>query len=155
MRREAVEAKRMIRAIGPDDRAAWTELWRGYLEFYETVLPDEIYDVTWSRLHDPAETIRGALALDEAGTPIGLAHYIFHRHGWMVNETCYLQDLYVAPHARGGGHGRALIDFVADRARERGAGRLYWLTHETNTAAQKLYDVVAQRSGFIQYRKAL
>ena len=145
----------MIRAIGPDDRAAWTALWRGYLEFYETVLPDEIYESTWQRLHDPAEPIWGALAIDAAGKPVGLVHYLYHRTGWAIAETCYLQDLFVASDVRGGGHGRALIEYAADAARAHGAVRLYLMTHETNTTAQKLYDVVADRSGFIQYRKAL
>jgi GNAT superfamily N-acetyltransferase len=145
----------MIRAIGPDDRAAWTTLWRGYLEFYETVLPDDVYETTWQRLNDPAEPIFGALAIDAAGTQVGLVHYLYHRTAWAIAETCYLQDLFVAADVRSGGHGRALIDYAADAAQARGAVRLYWMTHETNTTAQKLYDAVAQRSGFIQYRKAL
>ena len=145
----------MIRAIGPDDRAAWTTLWRGYLEFYETVLPEEVYETTWRRLHDPAEPIWGALAIDASGRPVGLVHYLYHRTAWAIAETCYLQDLFVAADVRGGGYGRALIDYAADAARAHGAARLYWMTHETNTTAQKLYDVVAQRSGFIQYRKPL
>jgi GNAT superfamily N-acetyltransferase len=144
----------MIRAIRPDDRAVWTELWRGYLTFYETVLPGEVYDATWARLHDPAEPIWGAFAL-AGGKPVGLVHYLYHRTGWAIAEVCYLQDLYVAPEVRGGGHGRALIEHVAAEAKAYGAARLYWNTHETNATARKLYDVVAERSGFIQYRKPL
>ena len=78
-----------------------------------------------------------------------------HRTTWSVGNSCYLQDLYVDPAVRGGGHGKALIEYVADRAREAGATRLYWNTHETNATARRLYDAVAVRSGFIQYRKAL
>ena len=49
--------------------------------------------------------------------------------------------------------GRALIEAVYARGREAGAGRVYWLTHESNHAGRKLYDKLAQNAGFIQYRK--
>jgi GNAT superfamily N-acetyltransferase len=142
----------MIRAIEAGDRAAWTPLWRAYLKFYDTTLPDDVYDVTWQRLLDPGEPIWGALAIGDS-EPVGLVHFLYHRSAWTVEASCYLQDLFVAPEVRGGGHGTALIDHVADQAARQGATRLYWTTHETNATAQRLYDAVAQRSGFIQYRK--
>ncbi len=144
-----------IRPITAADRAQWTPLWTGYLTFYETMLPEAAYDAAWRRLLDPAEPMWGALAVDDSGRPVGLVHWLFHRTFWSEADSCYLQDLFVSPDVRGGGHGRALIEHVADRAREAGASRLYWNTHETNTTARKLYDAVAVRSGFIQYRKAL
>ena len=145
----------MIRQIEPNDRARWTELWRGYLTFYETALTDEVYASTWARLFDPAEPVFGALSLDAAGRPVGLVHYLYHRTTWSTANSCYLQDLFVDPAVRGGGHGRALIDYTADQARQAGATRLYWNTHETNATARRLYDAVGVRSGFIQYRKPL
>jgi ribosomal protein S18 acetylase RimI-like enzyme len=143
-----------IRPLTADDRPAWADLWRQYLAFYETVLPEEIYVSTWSRLLDPAEPTWGALALQD-GRPIGLVHWIYHRHNWTIADICYLQDLYVAPEGRGQGHGSALIDHVAADATARGSTRVYWLTHESNAAARALYDRVSQRSGFIQYRRTL
>jgi GNAT superfamily N-acetyltransferase len=80
---------------------------------------------------------------------------LFHDHAWSRVPTCYLQDLFVDPVARGGGYGRALIEAVADAARERGADRLYWLTQETNDTARRLYDRLARYSGFIVYRYPL
>ena len=145
----------MIREIEAGDRARWTELWAGYLTFYETVLPPEVHGATWARLLDPAEPVFGALSLDERGRPVGLVHWLYHRTTWATANSCYLQDLYVDPEVRGGGHGKALIEHVADRARAAGATRLYWNTHETNATARRLYDAVAVRSGFIQYRKPL
>ena len=144
-----------IRAIAAGDRDAWTALWAAYLDFYETQLPAQVFDETWRRLHDPAEPVRGALALDASGAPVGLVHWIFHRTCWSIADSCYLQDLYVSPQARAGGHGRGLIEHVAGKAREAGAARLYWTTHESNETAQRLYDRLAARSGFIQYRMAL
>lgn len=144
----------MIRAIEPGDKAAWTDLWQAYLAFYETVLPDAVHASTWSRLLDPAEPSWGALALQD-GVPVGLVQWIFHRTNWSIADTCYLQDLFVAPAARGQGHARRLIEHVAAEARARGCARVYWLTHETNTTAMALYDRLASRSGFLQYRIAL
>jgi GNAT superfamily N-acetyltransferase len=85
----------------------------------------------------------------------GIVHYILHRSTWSVGDYCYLQDLFVAQSVRGGGLGRALIEAVYERARAAGASRVYWLTHEANATARRLYDAVADNAGFIQYRKSL
>lgn len=143
-----------IRPIQAGDRQAWADLWRAYLAFYETELPQEVYDSTWSRLLDSAEPTWGALALRE-GQPVGLVHWIYHRTNWSIADTCYLQDLFVAPDGRGQGHGRALIEYVATQARARGCSRVYWNTHRTNHTAMQLYDRLANESGFLQYRMAL
>ena len=86
------------------------------------------------------------------GDLIGFSHYLFQRSTWLVNPRCYLQDLYVSPGARGAGVGRALISAVAAAAKTAGAAHVYWNTHETNAAARRLYDSLAERTGFIQYR---
>jgi GNAT superfamily N-acetyltransferase len=142
----------VIRPLRPDERADWEPLWNGYLSFYETSLPKEITDVTWRRLHDAGEPMF-ALGANAEGRLVGIAHYLFHRSCWTIGNYCYLQDLFVAPDARGIGAGRALIAAVEKAARDAGASRLYWLTKEDNMSARALYDKVADRSGFIQYRK--
>lgn len=82
-------------------------------------------------------------------------HFLYHRHTTMAAPTCYLQDLYTLDTERGKGVGRALIEGVYARARADGLERVYWQTHETNQTAMKLYDQVADHSGFVVYRKAL
>lgn len=141
-----------IRPLRPDERAEWEPLWRGYQVFYETDIPEGTTAVTWARLHDPAEPM-GAFGAYVDARLCGIAHYIYHRSCWSIGNYCYLQDLFVAEAARGRGIGRRLIGAVEDMARAAGANRIYWLTHETNTDARALYDKLAQRSGFIQYRK--
>ena len=145
-------SKLEIRPLRLDERADWEPLWKGYLDFYKTSVPTETYDVTWARLHDPAEPME-ALGAYMDGRLRGIAHYLFHRSCWTIGNYCYLQDLFVAETARHLGLGRALIAAVEERARRAGASRLYWLTHESNAAARALYDQLAERSGFIQYRK--
>lgn len=142
----------VIRPIASDERSAWELLWRGYLTFYESSQTPEAMDVTWARIHDPAEPMF-ALGAERDGRLIGLVQYLFHRSFWTIGNYCYLQDLFVTPDARGTGAGRALIEAVEREARAAGASRVHWLTKEDNRAARALYDTLADRSGFIQYRK--
>jgi GNAT superfamily N-acetyltransferase len=143
-----------IRPVSADERAAWEPLWKGYQTFYEVALSDETTAVTWARLHDPTEPMH-ILGAYVDGKLAGIAHYLFHRSCWTIGNYCYLQDLFVAEGARNLGAGRALIAAVEREARAAGASRIYWLTQEGNAAARALYDKVADRSGFIQYRKIL
>jgi GNAT superfamily N-acetyltransferase len=142
-----------VTAIGTADHPRWAALWRDYLAFYETVLPQPQYDFTWARLLDGR--IGGLAARDADGQMVGLAHFLFHEHGWTPGPACYLQDLFVASEQRGTGAGRALIEAVAEAARGRGASRLYWLTQEGNATARMLYDRLAKNSGFIVYQYGL
>ena len=144
-----------VREIEPGDKAQWAVLWQGYLEFYQ--VPDlaaEITETTGGRFFDPNEPVH-ALVAEEDGVLLGLVHYIFHRNTWCLENVCYLEDLFTASPARGQGVGRALIEAVYAKAREKKASRVYWLTHETNKTAQALYDRIADKTGFIQYRKNL
>ena len=144
----------VIRPVERHERIAWEALWKGYQAFYEVVLSDETTAVTWARMHDPAEPM-GVLGAYVDGKLTGIVHYIFHRSCWTIGNYCYLQDLFVAEGARKLGLGRALIEAVEQKAREAGASRVHWLTQETNAVARALYDKLAERSGFIQYRKIL
>ena len=116
--------------------------------------PPPVTECTWARFLEPSEPVH-ALVAERGGQLVGLAHYLFHRSTIHIEPVCYLQDLFTGPQARAQGVGRALIEAVAARARAAGASRLYWLTHESNATARRLYDRVAQHSGFIVYRRPL
>ncbi|HET9651542.1 MAG TPA: GNAT family N-acetyltransferase [Usitatibacter sp.] len=145
-----------VRALERKDQAQWRELWAAYNAFYErvgpTALGEEVVRTTWERLLDSSEPMH-ALVAESEGRLLGLAHYVFHRSTSQIALACYLQDLYTREDVRGRGVGRALIEAVYERAREAGSPRVYWQTHETNARAMRLYDQVAERSGFIVYRK--
>ena len=146
-------AEIVITPITLQDRDRWAELWRGYLEFYETELPSEIYDHTWQRLMAAESPIRGfgARLGSDSAPLVGITHYLFHTHAWAPQEICYLQDLFVDPTVRHHGCGARLIEAVAAVARERSCLRLYWTTKEDNAAARSLYDRIARFNGFIRY----
>ena len=144
----------LVRPLAAADRSQWDPLWQGYLTFYETSLPQTASDLTFARLLDPAEPMFCRVA-EAGGALIGLVHFIYHRSTWTPGPYCYLQDLFTDARARGQGVARALIETVYDEARAHGASRVYWLTHESNATARLLYDRIADRPGFIQYRKVL
>jgi GNAT superfamily N-acetyltransferase len=147
-----------IRPARPDDRARWLVLWESYNTFYgrsgATALPGEITETTWARFLDPDEPVH-ALVAEQGGALLGLTHYLFHRSTTAIGPSCYLQDLFTVEAARGRGVGRALIEAVYAAAAAAGASRVYWQTHETNATAMRLYDAVAERSGFLVYSKRL
>jgi GNAT superfamily N-acetyltransferase len=146
--------KIQIKALALDDFEGWKPLWHGYQTFYNVNIPGVATDSTWSRMLDPSEPMHGALAMLE-GKAVGLVHFLFHRSTWTTGSICYLQDLFVAPDARGRGIGERLVAHVYDMAHAADSPEVYWLTHETNTTAMKLYDRIADRSGFVQYSKTL
>ncbi len=143
-----------IVALEPRHYDDWLRVWKGYQAFYKVDIPKTTTDLTWQRLLDPEEPMMGALA-QRQGRVIGMVHWIFHRSTWTVGDYCYLQDLFVDFEARGLGAGRTLIEYVYAQARKAQASRVYWLTHESNADAMLLYDRIADKSGFIQYRIAL
>ena len=143
-----------VRPARPDDFAQWLPLWKSYQEFYQVNIQPAITELTWRRFHDPAEPMHCAVA-ELAGRLTGLVHYIFHRSCWTAGDYCYLQDLFSSVESRGKGVGRALIEHVYAKAAEAGATRVYWLTQENNRQAMLLYDRIAEKSGFLQYRKLI
>lgn len=148
----------IIRELAASDRSQWLTLWDGYNSFYGRVGPTrlspEITDTTWQRFFDPDEPVYARVA-EMDGKLVGLGHYLFHRSTISIAPTCYLQDLFTSEGARGQGIATKLIERVCSEARTEGCGRVYWQTHETNARARKLYDHIAERSGFIVYRKSL
>jgi GNAT superfamily N-acetyltransferase len=142
-----------IRPIETGDKPEWKPLWQAYLAFYETALPDTVYDTTFERLVSPDHPAQNGLLALQDGQVTGLVHFIYHPHNWRIEPVCYLQDLYVAPDARNGGAGRALIEAVYARADRDGCPSVYWLTQDFNTTARQLYDRIGTLTPFIKYTR--
>jgi GNAT superfamily N-acetyltransferase len=144
----------VVRRLEDKDKSIWLRLFKGYIEFYHASIPDATIAETWRRLRAGGEGFHIALvAVDEHDTPIGLAHVLFHRSTWSPTTYCYLEDLFVDPARRKTGAGRALIEATYREADARGATRTYWSTQEFNYTARALYDQLATKSPFVQYRR--
>ncbi|MEL7467299.1 MAG: GNAT family N-acetyltransferase [Pseudomonadota bacterium] len=142
-----------VRDLTAEDEPQWRVLWTGYLEFYETSVTEDIYQTYFQRLLGNDRQDYHGLVAEKDGELIGLTHYLFHRHGWRIENVVYLQDLFVSNAARGTGAGRALIEAVYERADAAGCPSVYWLTQDFNTTARHLYDRIATKTPFIKYQR--
>lgn len=145
----------LVRPVRQSDWPEWTELWLGYNAFYgrqgDTALPEKTTSITWSRFFDVYEPMH-ALVAEQDGKLVGLAHFLYHRSTIQIGPTCYLQDVFTSEAARGQGVARQLIEYVYTQAKAAGSTRVYWQTQETNLAAIRLYDKIAEKSGYVVYR---
>lgn len=149
------EAQVVLRHLQEADFNEWSGLWSAYLTFYETSREEAIHRTLFDRLLSDDPTQFRAYVAERNGVLVGLVHYVFHPHAWRIEQTCYLQDLFVAPSARGTGLGRKLIEAVYAAADAEGSPSVYWLTQEFNAEARQLYDRLAQLTPFIRYQRAM
>lgn len=141
-----------IRPANESDRRQWDTLWQGYLRFYESSLTDEVTDILWQRILDPAHEIQCRVAERGPGDLVGLVHFFPHAHTWYAKPVCYLNDLFVLPDIRGAGIGRMLIEAVVEAARRQQWAEVYWHTQSHNATARGLYDkITGGTDGFVNY----
>jgi GNAT superfamily N-acetyltransferase len=155
---EKMATRLVVREVKEEDFDGWLPLWDGYNRFYgrfgDTALPTERTRLTWSRFFDGYEPIHAFVA-ERDGVLVGLVHFLYHRSTTLAGPVCFLQDLFTIESERGKGVGRALIEAVYVAARSARAERVYWHTHETNHTAMRLYDALAEKPGFVMYRRPL
>ena len=140
----------IIRAALPSDEPAWRSLWRGYCDYYEADVPEAVTNRTWKRILDPDAQVM-CLVAEAEGKAVGFANCVVHENTWETQAVCYLEDLYVAPGARGRGIGGALLEWLRNAMRAEGWARLYWMTRQDNARARRLYDRYAQADDFVRY----
>jgi GNAT superfamily N-acetyltransferase len=140
-----------IRGLETGDWDRWLPLWQEYLKFYRAELSDATTHATFDRLSGSDDAMFGLIAVGADGEGLGLAHCITHPTTWSQRPYCYLEDLFVAPPARGSDLGKHLLEEAKKSSVARGAGRLYWHTQEYNGRARSLYDQVGRVTPFIVY----
>ena len=143
-----------VRQIDVEDKAAWHELYLGYLKFYESEPIESSTELVWQRLTQDNPEIQGLVA-EIDGVVVGLTHFHYQLSTWANTFNCYLEDLYVSEEARGNGVATALIAAVKKLAIEHKCSELFWITKESNQVARKLYDKVAKISDFVRYEISL
>jgi len=140
-----------IRPPTPADFAAWRQLWQDYCEFYEESVPPVVTENTWARLLAGDGPLFCLLAEDATGTIVGFTNCVIHAGTWSKRDMCYLEDLFVAPGARGKGVGRTLIEAVVAKSRAKGWQRVYWQTDKDNATARALYEKIVKPCDWVIY----
>ena len=140
-----------VRDLAATDRESWLALWRGYIAFYKANVPEAVTEATWWRLLDPSSPMFGLVAEQRPGEVIGIVNCVLHLNTWTDRKICYLEDLFVAPEARGQGAGQALIGAVTERMRAENWFRVYWMTKSDNTVARTLYDKLTPATDWVRY----
>jgi GNAT superfamily N-acetyltransferase len=141
----------VIRAITERDFFPWHELYEGYGEFYEKPLYDQKAVLVWTWITSDAHPVEALVAEDEDGKLVGLAHFREFARPLAGGKGLYLDDLFVAPDARGNGVGTALVAAVKDRAAQRHASVVRLMTAADNADAQKFYDSIAEKTSWVTY----
>ena len=142
-----------VRRLEERDKSHWLALFKGYIEFYQASVPENVIETVWHRLMlGKPDCHIGLVVVEDADAPL-VWRVLFIRSTWATGWYCYLEDLFVDPARRKTGAGRALIEAVYALADARGCERTYWVTQEFNTAARTLYDQVATKAPFVQYRR--
>jgi GNAT superfamily N-acetyltransferase len=129
----------VIRPVEEGDLEELLPLVRGYCEFYGTDPSDEaLLELSRWLLQHPEDGVQ-ILARDEGGAAIGFSTIYWTWRTMHAARIAVLEDVYVAPQARGGGVAGELIRDALGRARERDAVQLTWQTAKTNERAQSAY----------------
>jgi len=139
-----------VRPAQQSDYNDWLVLWQAYIDFYEDNVPEHVTKATWSRILDENSSIYSDV-VEVEGRIVGLATSVIHAATWSEKPICYLEDLYVDQGVRGKGCGRALIDNLIARAKEKDWYRVYWHTKRDNVTARKLYDRYVLADGHVKY----
>ena len=144
-----------VRPAEAADESGWRRLWRGYCDFYEITISEDVTDATWRRIMDGRAAIHAVVAesVSKAREPqlIGFGNYVLHPYTWGNGLMCYLEDLFVDEHARRAGVGRAIIETLIQMAHDNGWARVYWHTHEANEVARSMYEKVTPTDPFVRY----
>jgi GNAT superfamily N-acetyltransferase len=117
--------------------------------------PDASFEASVRRLMDDPATEYLLGTTDAGSAPGGVVQLRFRWAVWRDSYDCLLEDLFVAPSARRGGLGRALVAATIERARARGCRRIELDTAETNTAARALYASMGFDDGAYEGGRAL
>lgn len=143
-----------IRSSGEADKASWRLLFDGYARFYKMPMTDGGAATVWAWLQDPSHVLQGLLA-HRSGDVVGLAHFRAMPSPLRGVEVGFLDDLFVAPEARGDKVAEALFTTMGEEGRRRGWPFIRWLTADDNYRARGLYDRVAHKTGWNTYQMDL
>ena len=140
----------MIRNLKQKDKENWAKLYNGYANFYKVPMNTEVLDTLWGWIHDESHDVKG-LCFELEGKIVGIAHYRTMPRPIKGQYIGFLDDLFVEPEFRGQQIAQKLISHLKSLSKDNNWDGIRWITHSSNENAKKLYDKIANNTGFELY----
>jgi ribosomal protein S18 acetylase RimI-like enzyme len=140
----------MIRQLEQKDKGNWAKLYNDYANFYKVTMNIEILDTLWGWIHDETHDVNG-LCYELEDKIVAIAHYRTMPRPIKAEYIGFLDDLFVEPDFRGQKIAQKLISYLKSLSKANNWGGIRWITHSTNVNAKKLYDKIANNTGFELY----
>lgn len=143
--------KIFVRPALEQDEVSWRSLYRQYRTFYDMPDDESQVSIVWEWVLDPIHELNSLVALGDNGEIVGLANHRRFSRPLSATMGLYLDDLFTDPLHRGRGVGTALLRALKQSADDQGFSVVRWITAESNTAAQRLYDEHATKTEWVTY----
>ena len=140
----------MIRFLEQKDKEKWAKLYNGYADFYKVPMNSGILDTLWDWIHDDNHIING-ICYELEGKIVGIAHYKTMPRPIKGQYIGFLDDLFVEPDFRRKKIAQKLINHLKSLSKDNNWDGIRWITHSSNDNAKKLYDKIANNTGFELY----
>jgi GNAT superfamily N-acetyltransferase len=140
----------MIRKLERKDKKNWIKLYCGYAKFYEVAMNQEILDTLWEWIHNETHDV-SAICYEFEDKIVGIAHYRTMPRPIKGQYIGFLDDLFVEPEFRGQQIAQKLINHLKYLSKANNWNGIRWITHSSNENAKKLYDKIANNTGFELY----
>ena len=141
---------KMIRKLEQKDKENWGKLYNGYADFYKVPMNSGILDTLWGWIHDESHIVNG-ICFELEGKIVGIAHYRTMPRPIKGQYIGFLDDLFVEQNFRGQKIAQKLINHLKSLSKTNNWEGIRWITHSSNKNAKKLYDKIANNTGFELY----
>ena len=140
----------MIRNLNNSDFNRWCNLYKSYANFYKVPMNNEILQTLWGWINDDIHIVKG-ICFEIDSKIVGIAHYRTMPRPIKGGYIGFLDDLLVEPDFRGKKIAQKLINHLKSLSKINNWDGIRWITHSSNKNAKKLYDKIANNTGFELY----
>ena len=140
----------MIRKFNKDDFKKWSHLYQGYANFYKVPINSDILDTLWEWIHDENHIVNG-ICFELDSKIVGIAHYRTMPRPIKGQYIGFIDDLFVEPEFRNQKIAQKLINHLKSLSKSNNWDGIRWITHSSNEKAKKLYNKIANNTGFELY----
>jgi ribosomal protein S18 acetylase RimI-like enzyme len=140
----------MIRKLEQKDKENWVKLYNGYADFYKVPMNTVVLDTLWSWIQDETHDVK-AICFELENKIVGIAHYRTMPRPIKGQYIGFLDDLFVKPEFRSQKIAQKMISHLKSLSKANNWNGIRWITHSSNKNAKKLYDKIANNTGFELY----